>query len=78
LCAQRWFIDTFTAEGFEAVRHQCANAAMAVYGLTHSRSRELYDLSILEVRRVLYDALPARQPIAAGRLVGTRAQWMVQ
>jgi hypothetical protein len=49
---------------------------MAVYGLSHSRSRELYDLTILEVRRVMSDSLPARSPVAAGRLVGTRGAWM--
>jgi hypothetical protein len=35
----------------------------------------LYDLTVLEVRRVLYDDLPPKQPIAAGRLVGTRGAW---
>ena len=27
---------------------------------------------------MLYDDLPPRQPIAAGWLVGTRAQWMIR
>jgi hypothetical protein len=32
---------------------------MAVYSLSHGRSRELYDLTMLEVTRVLYnDLLP--------------------
>jgi hypothetical protein len=51
---------------------------MAVYGLSHSRSRELYDLTMLEVRRVLYDGLPPRSPVAPGRLLGTRCAWMVR
>jgi hypothetical protein len=34
---------------------------------------------MLEVRRVLYDAIVARrQPIAAGRLIGTRLAWMAR
>jgi hypothetical protein len=78
LSTQRWYIESFTQDGFEALRHQCANAAMMVYGLSHSRSRELYDLTMLETRRVLYGDLKARQPIPAGRLLGTRCAWMVR
>jgi hypothetical protein len=78
LSAQRWYVDSFTQDGFEARRHQCANAAMAVYGLSQARSRELYDLTMLEVRRVLYPDLPARPPIVAGRLLGTRCAWMTR
>jgi hypothetical protein len=78
LDVQRWYVDSFLHAQFDLRRHQCADAAMQVYGVSHSRSRELYDLTMLEVRRVMYDNLPPRQPIAAGRLVGTRAQWMVQ
>jgi hypothetical protein len=78
LSAQRWFIDSFTADGFESPRHECANAAMAVHSLSHGRSRELYDLTMLEVRRVLYDDLKGRQSISAGRLLGTRFAWMAR
>ena len=51
---------------------------MAVHSLGHARSRELYDLTMLEVRRVLYDDLKGRQPIPAGRLLGTRFAWMAR
>jgi hypothetical protein len=78
LSTQRWYIESFTEDGFEAQRHQCANAAMTVYSLSHARSRELYDLTMLETRRVLYDDLKGRQPIPAGRLLGTRCAWMVR
>ena len=30
------------------------DAAMKVYGLSHRRARQLYDLTLLEIRRVLY------------------------
>jgi hypothetical protein len=78
LAAQRWYIDSFTAHGFQSRRHECANAAMAVHNLTHARSRELYDLTMLEVRRVLYSQLKQRQNIVAGRLLGTRLAWMAR
>ena len=76
--AQRWFIDSFTEDGFACRRHQCVNAAMIVYRLSHARSRELYDLTMLEVRRVLYDDIKRRQQIIAGQLYGTRSAWMAQ
>jgi hypothetical protein len=75
---QRWYIDSFTDDGFACRRHQCANAAMIVYQLSHARSRELYDLTMLEVRRVLYDDVKRREPIAPGKLYGTRCHWMAQ
>jgi hypothetical protein len=78
LSAQRWYIESFTADGFESRRHECANAAMAVHSLRHERSRELYDLTMLEVRRILYEDLKRWQPIVAGRLLGTRCAWMAR
>lgn len=78
LSAQKWFIESFTADGFESRRHECANAAISVYNLSHARSRELYDLTMLEVRRVLYCELKSRPPIIAGRLIGTRLAWMAR
>ena len=75
--AQRWYVESFTDDGFAYRRHQCANAAMVVYRLSHARSRELYDLTMLEVRRVLYADVKRRQKIIAGRLLGTRCAWMV-
>ena len=75
---QRWYVDSFIDGAFELLRHQCADAAMAVYRVSHARSRELYDLTMLETRRVMYDDLPPRPPIAPGRLVGTRAAWMIR
>ena len=53
-------------------------AGMVVFGLSHSRSRELYDLTMLEIRRVLYNDLPQRPQIAPGRLLGTRFAWMTR
>jgi hypothetical protein len=78
LQTMRWYVESFLAGAFELRRHQCADASMAVYGLTHERSRELYDLCLLECRRVMYDSLPPRPAIAPGRLVGTRSAWMLR
>lgn len=75
---QRWFVTSFCQDGFSQYRHECADAAMAVYNLTHERSRELYDLTMLEVRRVLYDDIKRRAPIIAGRFIGTRLAWMAR
>ena len=46
--------------------------------MNHSRSRELYDMTMLEVRRVLYPDLPPRRLIVPGQLLGTRYKWMVR
>ena len=51
---------------------------MTVFGLTHSRSRELYDLSILATRLALYSHLPPRPLIAPGQLIGSRSGWMAR
>ena len=75
---QRWYVDSFLDGAFELRRHQCADAAMQVYGVRHERSRELYDLTMLEVRRILYDDLPPRPQIAPGRFIGTRCAWMAR
>jgi hypothetical protein len=78
LSAQRWFVESFLSDGFDSRRHECANAAMSVHNLGHDRSRELYDLTMLEVRRVLFDDLPPRRPIAPQQLRGTRCGWLAR
>jgi DNA-directed RNA polymerase specialized sigma24 family protein len=75
---QRWLVDSFCADGFEHRRCECADAAMAVHGVNYERSRELYDLTMLEVRRVLLGDLPPRQPIIAHCLHGTRLAWLAR
>jgi hypothetical protein len=72
----RWYADSFLNGAFELQRHKCADAAITVYGLRHNRSRELYDLCLLECRRAMYDILPPRPTIAPVQLHGTRAHWM--
>jgi hypothetical protein len=76
--AQRWYVESFINGAFELPRHVCANAGMRVCGLSHDRSRELFDLTLLEIRRLLYDDLKRPEPIAVGRLLGTRCAWMTR
>lgn len=77
VAAQRWFVESFCQEGFSARRHTCADACMGVFQLSHARSRELHDLSALEVRRALYDEIRKPTQIIASRLFGSRCAWMV-
>jgi hypothetical protein len=75
--AQRWYVESFISGAFELPRHSCANAAMRVFDLSHDRARELHDLTLLEIRRLLYD-LKRHKPVAPGRLLGTRGQWILR
>jgi hypothetical protein len=77
LATMRWYTDSFIGGAFELRRHQCSNAAMLAFGLSHDRSRELYDLTLLEIRRLMYDDLPPRKPVHPNQLLGTRARWMM-
>jgi hypothetical protein len=76
--AQRWYVDSFCDDGFNFRRHACADACMSVYQLGHSRSRELFDLTMLEARRVLYDDVKRKEQIIPGQLYGTRSHWMTR
>ena len=51
---------------------------MAVYGLSYARSRELYDLRMFEIRRLLYNDVKRRSAIVPGQLFSTRCAWMTR
>jgi DNA-directed RNA polymerase specialized sigma24 family protein len=55
--AQKWLVESFLDSGFRLRRWESANAMMQVYGLTHARSRQLFDITMVAIRREL---LPAR------------------
>jgi hypothetical protein len=76
LDTQRWYVESFCDEDFASPRHSCANSCMRAYGVGHARSRELYDLTMAEARRVLYDERKDRRTIFPGQLWGTRCAWM--
>jgi hypothetical protein len=69
--AQRWYVESFIDAGFEMRRCECADAAMKVYGISHKRSRELYDLTLLEIRRALWEE-KKHDPIDKECLHGTK------
>jgi hypothetical protein len=72
--AQKWFVESFIDSGFEMRRHEFANSAMKVFSLGHRRARELFDLSLLEVRGTLWDETkhPAVAPVQLRGTSGRR------
>jgi hypothetical protein len=75
--AQKWYVESFIDSAFSLHRHSCANAAMKVFGLSHKRSRQLYDLTLLEIRRVLWDEC-RHQPIGQAKLRGTKGRLLLR
>jgi hypothetical protein len=69
--AQKWYVESFIDAGFELRRHECADACMKVFELSHRRSRQLYDLTLLEIRRALWDQT-THVPVTRGELKGTK------
>jgi hypothetical protein len=78
ISAERWLVASFCQDGFASRRHACADICMSVFQLSHARTRELHDLTALEVRRALYDDLKPRDQVVAARLLGTRCAWMAR
>jgi hypothetical protein len=69
--AQRWLVESFIDAEFCLRRHEYADACMKVYRLSHRRSRDLYDLTLLEVRRVLWTEA-RHEPVSPEQLRGAR------
>ena len=69
--AQRWYIASSLDSHFEMRRHECSNAAMKVFALSHHRSRQLFDLTLLAVRQVLW-AESKHRAVTPGALRGTK------
>ena len=63
----------FVDAGFTLKRHEAADSVMKVFNLTHRRSRQLYDLTMLEIRRQLIGE--RRLPLITPDLLrGTRSE----
>jgi hypothetical protein len=77
LAAQRWFVESFIDCGFHIRRHEASDAVMQVFGLDHSRSRELFDLTLIAIRRELL-AGQRLKPISPRSLVQTRSAAIVK
>jgi hypothetical protein len=75
--AQRWCVESFIDSGFEMRRHEVSDAAMKVYGLTHRRSRQLYDQTLLEIRRTVWDETLHREA-DPNQLKGTKGLPLVR
>jgi hypothetical protein len=75
--AQRWFIESFIDSGFRLRRHQASDGVMQVFNLDHSRSRQLFDLTMVAVRREL---LPNRRLRLLGPLDlrGTKSEALMR
>jgi Sigma-70 region 2 len=73
LAAQRWLIDGMVAAEFGLFRHQAADSMSIVFNLSPQRSRMLYDLTLLEVRRSLLDTVEVPKTTRKD-LAGTRGR----
>jgi len=75
--AQRWLVKNLVASNFCFRRHEAADAMTIVYGLSPERSRKLYDITLLSIRRELI-AERKLKPVAEESLVGTRAKALLR
>jgi hypothetical protein len=73
LRAQKWYVESLISCAFKIRRHEASNCAMDVFGLDHVRSRQLFDLTMVAVRREL---IPNRRlhPVSPFDLRGTKIQ----
>lgn len=76
LRAQRWIVESFIDAGFKIRRHEVANACMFAFGLSHERSRQLHDLTLLEIRRQLIGERRLRE-IRPGDLERTKIRAII-
>jgi hypothetical protein len=69
--AQRWLVLSFIESQFTIRRHEAANAMVKVFAISKDRSRELYDQTLLELRRQLlhHAKIPTMK---LSQLLGTR------
>jgi hypothetical protein len=67
--AQRWLVKSFIDAGFLIRRYEAANAMTKVYGIPGDRSRQLYDETLVEIRRQVIEFIKIPK---AGKMRGTR------
>jgi hypothetical protein len=75
--AQRWLVKNLVESNFVFRRHQAADAMTIVYGLTPERSRKLYDITLLSIRRELIDERKLK-PVRVEDLLGTRSKVLLR
>jgi hypothetical protein len=69
LDAQRWLVRSFIDSGFLIRRYEAANAMTKVYDIPGDRSRQLYDETLVEIRRQVIQFIKVPH---AGKMRGTR------
>ena len=75
--AQRWLVKNLVDSNFVFRRHQAADAMTIVYSLSPERSRKLYDITLLSIRRELIDERKLK-PVRREELIGTRAKALLR
>jgi hypothetical protein len=75
--AQRWLVRNLVESNFIFRRHECADSMSIVYGIAPNRSRKLFDVTVLSVRRALLGERKFK-PVKVSELVGTRAKALVR
>ena len=76
LKAQQWLVSSFLDCGFFIKRFQAANAMTQVFGLDYVRSRWLFDMTLVAIRRQLIDGdrrVNSRSPRRAWRRTKSEA-----
>jgi hypothetical protein len=77
LGAQRWMVDSYIECGFKLRRHEAADAMMTVFNIGHGRARRLHDLTLLEIRRAVWEDHPNGKEIAPASLAGTSSRPLI-
>jgi hypothetical protein len=77
LAAERWLIDSFIDCEFRIRRYQAANSMSEVFGIGYSRSRWLFDTTLVAVRRQLTGDRRLT-PIAPASLARTRSEALIR
>jgi DNA-directed RNA polymerase specialized sigma24 family protein len=75
--AQRWLVKNLVASNFVFRRHEASDAMTIVYGLSPERSRKLYDITLLAIRRELIDERTLK-PVSVSDLIGTRGRALLR
>jgi hypothetical protein len=77
IAAQRWLVRNMLASGFRFYRHEASDAMSVVYAISPERARQLYDITLLSIRRTLIGERKLK-PVEIGSLLGTKAKALVR
>jgi hypothetical protein len=77
LGAQKWLVDSFIDCEFHIRRHEAADAMSEVFGIDYTRSRWLFDTTLVAVRRQLIDGRRLT-PVNPASLARTRSEALIR